>query len=220
MAYNYRHRDLSSRISSLFEHFPCVIVIGARQVGKSTLLTHLFPEANHILLDPVQDVNNIRRDPDLFLHNTSFPVIFDEVQYAPELIPALKRFIDKNKRREIAEEREVRAGASRLGGDRLLGEADAARERLEPGDLLRGRVVALADAPRLDRVGRRRAGGADRWCEHRAEERGERHEPHARRRTAVRARRQRDSGPPEGAAASAVTDSHGGRGLPRAAPAR
>jgi predicted AAA+ superfamily ATPase len=74
-----------------------VIVTGARQVGKSTLLTHLFPEATHILLDPVQDIQNLRRDPDLFLKNCQFPVIFDEIQYAPELVPALKRKIDKNK---------------------------------------------------------------------------------------------------------------------------
>jgi predicted AAA+ superfamily ATPase len=98
MEYNYRHRNLSERLKHLFTHFPCVIVVGARQVGKSTLLTHLFPEASHILLDPVQDVQNIRRDPDLFLHNATLPVIFDEVQYAPELVPALKRFIDNNKR--------------------------------------------------------------------------------------------------------------------------
>jgi predicted AAA+ superfamily ATPase len=94
---HYLHRALTKRLEHLFAHFPCVIVVGARQVGKSTLLTHLFPEAHHVLLDPVQDVQNIRRDPDLFLNNTKFPVIFDEVQYAPELIPALKRFIDKNK---------------------------------------------------------------------------------------------------------------------------
>lgn len=97
MKHSYRHRHLSERLQHLFAHFPCVIVVGARQVGKSTLLTHLFPEASHILLDPIQDVQNIRRDPDLFLNNTTLPVIFDEVQYAPELIPALKRFIDKNK---------------------------------------------------------------------------------------------------------------------------
>ena len=98
MNHSYRHRELSERIKHLFEHFSCVVVVGARQVGKSTLLTHLFPEASHILLDPVHDIQNIRRDPDLFLNNSKFPVIFDEIQYAPELIPALKRFIDQNKR--------------------------------------------------------------------------------------------------------------------------
>lgn len=41
-------------------------------------------------------MQNIRHDPDLFLNNSKLPVIFDEIQYAPELIPALKRFIDKN----------------------------------------------------------------------------------------------------------------------------
>ncbi|OGT35945.1 MAG: GTP-binding protein [Gammaproteobacteria bacterium RIFCSPHIGHO2_12_FULL_37_14] len=97
MKHSYRHRDLSERIKHLFAHFSCVIVVGARQVGKSTLLTHLFPQAGHILLDPVQDVQNIRHDPDLFLNNCKLPIIFDEVQYAPELVPALKRFIDKNK---------------------------------------------------------------------------------------------------------------------------
>jgi predicted AAA+ superfamily ATPase len=98
MEHSYRYRNLSVRLKHLFALFPCIIVVGARQVGKSTLLTHLFPEANHILLDPVQDVQNIRRDPDLFLANSKLPVIFDEVQYAPELVPAIKRFIDKNKR--------------------------------------------------------------------------------------------------------------------------
>jgi len=98
MKHTYRNRDISERLKYLFTYFSCVILVGARQVGKSTLLTHLFPEANHILLDPIQDVQNIRRDPDLFLNNTDLPIIFDEVQYAPELIPALKRFIDKNKR--------------------------------------------------------------------------------------------------------------------------
>lgn len=98
MKHNYRHRDFSERLRHLFAHFPCVIVVGARQVGKSTLLTHLFPQASHILLDPVQDVRNIRSDPDLFLNNCRSPVIFDEIQYAPELVPALKRAIDKNRR--------------------------------------------------------------------------------------------------------------------------
>ena|SRR3990167_7479529 len=97
MNYQYKHRSLSKHLTHLFAHFPCIILVGARQVGKSTLLTHLFPQATHILLDPIQDVQNIRRDPDLFLNNCKMPVIFDEVQYAPELIPALKRSIDNDR---------------------------------------------------------------------------------------------------------------------------
>lgn len=95
--YPYRYRDISERVNHLFAYFPCVIIVGARQVGKSTMLSHLYPHANHVVLDPIQDIQNIRQDPDLFLNNCTLPVIFDEVQYVPELIPALKRFIDKNK---------------------------------------------------------------------------------------------------------------------------
>ena len=93
----YIHRLLSNRIRRLFEHFSCIVVLGARQVGKSTLLTHLFPEASCVVFDPIQDIQNARSDPDLFLDNHAAPLILDEVQYAPELIPALKRYIDNNK---------------------------------------------------------------------------------------------------------------------------
>lgn len=72
-----------------------MVVLGARQVGKSTLLKHLFPDLSCITFDPIQDVYNARQDPDLFLNNLPTPVILDEIQYAPELIPALKRKIDQ-----------------------------------------------------------------------------------------------------------------------------
>lgn len=98
MKQEYRHRDLSNRIMQLFRYFPFVALVGARQVGKSTLLTQLYPEATHILLDPIQDVQNIRKDPDLFLSNTTFPIILDEIQYAPEIVPAIKRHIDNKLR--------------------------------------------------------------------------------------------------------------------------
>lgn len=99
MSSHYRHRALSERLQQLFAHFSCVILVGARQVGKSTLLTHLFPDSTHVLLDPVIDVQNVRSDPDLFLNNCTLPVIFDEVQYAPELVPAIKRWIDTHKQK-------------------------------------------------------------------------------------------------------------------------
>ncbi len=127
MSFEYKHRDLSERIQHLFAHFPCVIVVGARQVGKSTVLTHLFPNASHILLDPIQDIQNIRQDPDLFLSNTTRPIIFDEVQYAPELIPALKRAIDQNKR----------PGQFLLTGSQQWGVLDAIAESLA------GRAIIL-----------------------------------------------------------------------------
>ena len=83
----------------LMAHFPVVVVTGARQVGKSTLLAHhLQGVAQFVVFDPVVDVENARRDPELFLENHPPPLVLDEVQYAPELLPALKRRVDRDRR--------------------------------------------------------------------------------------------------------------------------
>ncbi len=92
-------RSLSDRLKHLFEVFPIVVVVGARQVGKTTLLKHLFgKEAEIVTFDPIIDVENARVEPDLFLENHSRPIILDEIQYAPELLSALKKCVDKNPR--------------------------------------------------------------------------------------------------------------------------
>ena len=94
----YKSRALSDKIKRLADFFPAVVISGARQVGKSTLIKHLFPHFSTVVFDPVSDVGNARKDPDLFLDNHPPPLVLDEVQYAPELIPALKRRIDLNRK--------------------------------------------------------------------------------------------------------------------------
>lgn len=93
----YKERALSKKIKRLAEHFPAVVISGARQVGKSTLISHLFPDYETVVFDPVLDIGNARKEPDLFLDNHSTPLVLDEIQYAPELVPALKRRIDENR---------------------------------------------------------------------------------------------------------------------------
>jgi len=95
--FEYIPRVISNQITELLGYFPSIVVVGARQVGKSTLLKHLFPTYSYVLFDPYEDVENARADPDLFLNNRSTPIILDEVQYAPEVISAIKRRIDRNK---------------------------------------------------------------------------------------------------------------------------
>lgn len=96
--YPYMQRALTSRLIKLFDFFSAVVISGARQVGKSTLLDHAFPHISRIVFDPIHDVQNARADPELFLDNHPPPVILDEIQYAPELIPILKRRIDELKK--------------------------------------------------------------------------------------------------------------------------
>jgi uncharacterized protein len=91
---NYLGRHLEERLLRNARAFKTVLVAGARQVGKSTLLGHVFPNIKQIVFDPVQDLYGARSDPDQFLDTFGSPLILDEVQYAPELLPALKRRVD------------------------------------------------------------------------------------------------------------------------------
>jgi predicted AAA+ superfamily ATPase len=72
-----------------------VVVSGARQVGKTTLLRHVFPELDYVVFDPTIDMENARAEPDLFLHNHRLPLVLDEIQYAPELVSAVKRRVEE-----------------------------------------------------------------------------------------------------------------------------
>lgn len=91
-------RLLHPRLERLARTFPVVVVSGARQVGKTTLLKQAFGAvAELVVFDPVQDIGNARRDPDLFLDNHPAPVILDEIQFVPELVAALKRRIDRDR---------------------------------------------------------------------------------------------------------------------------
>lgn len=94
----YRPRQAANRLLRLLEQFPAVVVSGARQVGKSTLLRHLFVgKADIVVFDPILDVENARAEPDLFLDQHGMPLVLDEIQYVPELVPALKRRIDRDR---------------------------------------------------------------------------------------------------------------------------
>lgn len=92
----YKDRMLTNRLLRLWETFPVVVVSGARQVGKTTLLRHVFPEYDYTVFDPSIDLEGARHEPDLFLRNHPPPAILDEIQYAPELVSAVKRQVDAN----------------------------------------------------------------------------------------------------------------------------
>jgi len=90
----YRERILTDKLLKLVGAFPVVVVSGARQVGKTTLLRHVFPDYDYAVFDPSIDLERARSEPDLFLRNHPSPVILDEIQYAPELVSAVKRRVD------------------------------------------------------------------------------------------------------------------------------
>jgi predicted AAA+ superfamily ATPase len=94
----YLARSITKRLNLLAGTFPVVVITGARQVGKSTLLLETWGnKADIVVFDPVIDVENARQDPKLFLDNRPPPLVLDEIQYAPELVASIKRRIDRDR---------------------------------------------------------------------------------------------------------------------------
>jgi predicted AAA+ superfamily ATPase len=76
---------------------PAVVVSGARQTGKSTLAQNLTPgNRRFISLDDLDAMELARRDPEALVEGS--PVTLDEVQREPDLLRAVKRAIDRNRR--------------------------------------------------------------------------------------------------------------------------
>jgi len=76
---------------------PAVVVTGARQTGKSTLVEQLVPgRRRYLSLDDLDVLDAARRDPELLVGGNE-PVTLDEVQREPALLGAVKRAIDRDR---------------------------------------------------------------------------------------------------------------------------
>ena len=93
----YIKRTLEKSIMSISEDYSCLLLIGPRQVGKTTLLEHLMEgtERKRVTLDDVENRRLAKNDPALFLEMHPAPVLIDEVQYAPELFSYIKIKVDE-----------------------------------------------------------------------------------------------------------------------------
>ena len=102
----YYPRIIEQTVLETARTFPVVLVTGPRQVGKTTLLRHLAEEAGesaegarrYVTLDDPDLRELARRDPGLFLQRFAPPVLIDEIQYAPELLPYIKMRVDEARR--------------------------------------------------------------------------------------------------------------------------
>lgn len=99
----YIHRYSEPYIIALSKTFPIVLVTGARQVGKTTLLQYLSAQTprikrQYVSMDEFEIRTLARNDPALFLEQYPPPLIIDEIQYAPQLLPYLKAKVDKRHR--------------------------------------------------------------------------------------------------------------------------
>jgi predicted AAA+ superfamily ATPase len=92
-----RHAD--ETIRKLAKMFGAVLVTGARQAGKTTLLKEVANEAGYVTLDDTIQLANARGQIGTFFKDNPPPVFVDEVQYAPGLFPQIKIILDKEKQK-------------------------------------------------------------------------------------------------------------------------
>ncbi|MBT9558088.1 MAG: ATP-binding protein [Myxococcales bacterium] len=90
-------RHLYHRVVHLLGHFPALVLTGARQTGKTTLLRQTLPDYTYVTLDLPSVAEQAERDPVAFLARHPVPLLVDEVQYAPGLFRHLKSAIDANR---------------------------------------------------------------------------------------------------------------------------
>ncbi|MCL2319195.1 MAG: ATP-binding protein [Treponema sp.] len=91
-------RTMEKIIPETSRDFPVILLTGMRQIGKSWLVENLARRGRrYVCLDDVKARETARKDPRRFIEENRPPVIIDEVQYAPELFPYIKLYVDEKK---------------------------------------------------------------------------------------------------------------------------
>jgi len=90
-------RHLQTHLQTLLSHFPCVVLTGVRQCGKTTLLGSLPGKWQHFDMENSADRQQVLADPDVFLRLHSQELVIDEAQLAPPLFSALRVAIDRDR---------------------------------------------------------------------------------------------------------------------------
>ncbi|MGH7860559.1 MAG: ATP-binding protein, partial [Candidatus Binatia bacterium] len=92
-------RLLEAPIARLARQRPVVVLTGARQAGKTSLVRRVFPAHSFVSLDLPSEAEQAEKDPVGFLQRHPPPVIIDEVQYAPQVFRHLKAVVDAERQR-------------------------------------------------------------------------------------------------------------------------
>ncbi|MDR1578965.1 MAG: ATP-binding protein [Synergistaceae bacterium] len=92
----YIARELERKFLKMSGFFKAVLVTGARQVGKTTMLKRLAEKQNrtYVSLDSMMARTLAQTEPELFFQTYKPPMIIDEVQYAPQLFTQIKVLCD------------------------------------------------------------------------------------------------------------------------------
>lgn len=96
----YYPREIEGVLREAAAEFRVVVLTGARQTGKSTLLEHLFKKSHrYVSLEDSRVLRLAQEDPDLFFEQYPPPLILDEIQYAPGLLSSIKLRVDRTQKK-------------------------------------------------------------------------------------------------------------------------
>lgn len=102
---NYINRNIEKEFDKMNGNFPVILLTGARQSGKSTLLEYIknFSKGkiNYVTLDDLIERSHAIEDPENFLRSYDTPLIIDEFQYAPNLLSYIKIRVDEARKNEM-----------------------------------------------------------------------------------------------------------------------
>lgn len=99
------NRSIQSKFDEMNGNFPVILVTGARQTGKSTLLEYINNSSNkkinYVTLDNMMERANAIENLENFLRLHESPLIIDEFQYAPNLLSYIKIQVDEARKNEM-----------------------------------------------------------------------------------------------------------------------
>ncbi len=90
-------RRLSETLVKTALSRPVILLTGVRQTGKSSLLKKIFPQAEYVSFDNLQEMDAAREAPGRFLDAFQGQTILDEIQYVPGLFRELKIRVDQDR---------------------------------------------------------------------------------------------------------------------------
>ena len=95
----YIQRAISNILKSRVKTSKCTLIVGARQVGKSTLVRHEFSEYNRTNFDDRLTRLQAKEEPKLFFINNPCPLFIDEVQKEGSIMEEIKQIVDESEER-------------------------------------------------------------------------------------------------------------------------
>jgi len=144
-----KKRNIEKKINELLSFFPLVIILGARQCGKTTLARMLRPKWRYFDLERRKDFDFVTGDFEFFTKEYPHSIIIDEAQRFPELFQELRGVIDRDRQRK---NRFLLTGSSSLELIKNVSESLAGRVGLVELGTFKANEICALDLPDFYRI--------------------------------------------------------------------